>query len=640
MRERTGKSLVWRNTAVFLLVGFFLFAACRSAAIDAPAAAPPSNPKAALAPGTAVPTAPATATSQPSRTPRASPSPIPTFTPTATAVPITISGDPRAAVLSDPVPQDNALCGIVDLLDFPLDPPDALNVSYGGQGFGRFRSRYDLYHAGEDWQLVRGRSNLGVPVYAIGHGRVTYAQALGWGTDQGVIIIRHTFADGSTVLSFYGHLEPDSVTLRAGDCVVRGQKIARIGQPRTPPHLHFEIRTHMPDEPGRGYWPVDPTEAGWLPPSLFIWNNRMASMPGVVWTRPFAAEDTQYIDVVNGDTLILLEDDQLLGLNVADGRLRWQSAITETVSSALVDAGRSLLYTADWSGEVAAYPLLEGEEGTTPLAADPLWQVDLGMMGSPALLPLPGGGLVVSIWEDLTAVSADGDVLWRVKLEQRPFDWLLTDDRLILTVAAPRGPLYSITASGLQAWPVPLNGHPISAGDRIWLYDDEGLYRLDPEARSADLLYRLPQGFLGLGSIIALPEGGVMIAHREQADSRLIAFNPDGTVEWQRSTAQLGTGELRLLLHNDQPYLLLLSGRDLSTQLLLYAIDRQNSVLFHIFIAGTRAPLPGGNWVVSANDDLLLINVGGGSMAALDPGRAVYLINASANQQATAPSGN
>jgi hypothetical protein len=28
-------------------------------------------------------------------------------------------------------------------------------------------------------------------------------------------------------------------------------------------------------------------------------------------------------------------------------------------------------------------------------------------------------------------------------------------------------------------------------------------------------------------------------------------------------------------------------------------------------IGGTREPLPGGNWVVSLNDELLLINVGG-----------------------------
>jgi outer membrane protein assembly factor BamB len=560
-------------------------------------------------------------------------------------VPITITGDPRTAILHDPEPQDNALCSIVDILDFPLDPPDALSVSYGGQGFGRFRSRYDQYHAGEDWQLVRGQSNLGKPVYAIGHGRVTYANPNGWGRDKGVIIIRHTFADGSTVLSFYGHMDPPSVTLHAGDCVVRGQKIAEIGQPRTPPHLHFEIRTHMPEEPGPGYWPTDPTEVGWLPPSQFIWQNRMAAMPGVVWTRPalsvdgsrpssnvpFTAENTQNIGQIDEDTLVILEASQLIGLNTADGRLRWRQALTETVTTGLVDAARSLLYTGDRLGQVVAYPLLESEEGTAVLFANPLWQVDLEMVGSPTLLPLPDGGVVVAVRQDLTAVSADGLVLWRAETVQRPSDWLLTADRLVLTVTGREGPIYSLTAFGLQEWPVTLNGRPVSVGDQIWLYASDGLYRLDPAAMTAELLYQLPQSFLGLGSIIALPDGGALLAHRERDDSRLIIFDAAGTVQWQRSYAQMGSGESRLLLHNGRPYLLLQTGIDITTQLHLYAVDRQNSVLTHIFTSGTREPLPGGNWAVSLNDELLLINVGGGSMAAVDGDTAVALVSASAN---------
>ena len=82
---------------------------------------------------------------------------------------------------------------------------------------------------------IPGPTILLVVSYAIGHGRVVWAHPNGWGTDKGVIIIRHTFADGSAVLSFYGHMDPESVTLRAGECVVRGQHIANIGQPRTPP---------------------------------------------------------------------------------------------------------------------------------------------------------------------------------------------------------------------------------------------------------------------------------------------------------------------------------------------------------------------------------------------------------------------
>lgn len=617
MHKRMGKSWIGQKTAVVILVGLLLFVGCRSTGIDPPLAALPSTQKTMLATQTAVPTATATPLT-PTHTPTATPSLTPTVMPTATAVPLTLTGDPRAAILQAPEIGGNPWCGVVDLLDFPLDPPDALTVSYGGRGFGEFRSRYDQYHAGEDWQLVRGQSNLGKPVYAIGHGRVVWAHPHGWGTDQGVIIIRHTFADGSTVLSFYGHMDPESVTLRAGECVVRGQKIAEIGQPRTPPHLHFEMRTHMPDEPGPGYWPVDPTEAGWLAPSPFIWNQRMAAMPGAVWTRPFTTAGTQYIDEIDGDTLLVLEDGQLIGLNEDDGSLRWQQAITETVTSAMLADNQSLLYATTREGQLAAFPLLTDGEDTTPLAEISLWQVDLNGVGSPTLLPLPGGGVVVSVRQHVTAVSAKGEILWQAELEQRPFDWLLMDDQLILTTAGQQGPIYSLTTAGLQTWPVSLNGQLIQVGEQIWLYDTEGLYRLDPAAMTAELLYPLSLSRGNLVNMIALPDGGALIAHRDRYDARLIAFNADGSVQWQRSYTELGLGELRLLLHNDQPLLLMQTGSDITTQFKLYAIDMPNSTLHHLFTGGSRTPQRDDNWLVSVNDELLLINVGGGSMVGLD----------------------
>ena len=388
----------------------------------------------------------------------------------------------------------------------------------------------------------------------------------------------------------------------------------------------------MPGEPGPGYWPTDPTEVGWLPPSQFVWENRMAAMPGVVWTRPFTAEGSQNIAVLNDDTLIVLEEGQLIGLDVADGHLRWRQAMTETVANAIMNDGQSLLYTADRLGQVTAYPLLETEDGTTSLSDKPLWQVDLEMFRSPVLLPLPDGGVIISVWQDMAAISAEGVVLWEEEVGKRPFDWLLAGDQLIMTTTGMQGPIYSLTASGLQAWPVVMNGRLVTVGEQIWLYSHDGLYRLDPAAMTAELLYQLPQNFLGLGSIIALPDGGAMIAHRERDDSRLIAFNPDGTVQWQRSYAQLGSSASHIYCCTMvSPIFSCNRAVMWMMQLKLYAIDRQNSVLTHIFTGGTRLPLPGTDWVVSINDDLLLINVGGGSMAALDLDTAVSLISSSAN---------
>jgi len=200
---------------------------------------------------TPTPTPTATVTHTPTPTP--APTSTPTPTPTPLARPISTSGDPRAVSLHTTASADGPLCGLVDVFDFPLNPPEGDGVARGGGDFGIYRGRYEKYHAGEDWWMSPWRSSFGSPVYSIGHGRVTYAAPNGWGRDQGIVIVRHSFADGRQVLSFYGHLDPDSVILINGDCVTRGERVGAIGRPTTGPHLHFEIRTHMPDEPGTGY---------------------------------------------------------------------------------------------------------------------------------------------------------------------------------------------------------------------------------------------------------------------------------------------------------------------------------------------------------------------------------------------------
>ena len=221
-----------------------------------------------------VPTATLTTTYTATPSPTITPSPTntqtptPTLTPTPTALPFHISGNPYTARLHDPIATSNAPCGLVDVLDFPIDPPHAANINRGGQDFGVYRQRYEKNHAGEDWGGPGGRGgNFGTPVHSIGHGWVTYAEPEGWNRDKGVVIIRHILADGSTFLSFYGHLDPPSVVLEAGDCVQRGQQVGNIGRPRSSPHLHFEIRTHLPYTPGPGLLASKPYPS-WLVATL------------------------------------------------------------------------------------------------------------------------------------------------------------------------------------------------------------------------------------------------------------------------------------------------------------------------------------------------------------------------------------
>ncbi len=209
------------------------------------------------------------------------------------------------SVRSTPAPQRGAPCGIVDFFDFPLAAPEGDGAD-ARWSFGRYSERYSGIHAGEDW-VYDTRRQPGQPRYSIAHGTVLFAQPLGWGVDQGTIIVRHIFTDGKTILSFYGHLEPDSVVLNPGDCVTRGEQIGRIGKPRGRPHLHFEIRTIYPDRPGPGYWSVDPTLAGWKPPTEYIWDQRLSTSPGVQWTRSFTPSNSILAGLLISNTVAAID---------------------------------------------------------------------------------------------------------------------------------------------------------------------------------------------------------------------------------------------------------------------------------------------------------------------------------------------
>ena len=373
------------------------------AACAAPTPQPPApvlNPTVTLSP-TIPPTPTATAT------------PLPTLTPTPTAIPITIGDNLRDQREATPVAQRGAPCGVVDFFDFPLAAPEGLGAA-ARWPFGRYSERYSGIHAGEDWVYDFG-SSLGKPVYAIGHGQVLYAAPLGWGVDKGTLIIRHTFADGRTIMSFYGHLDPPSVVLNAGDCVARGQQIAAIGQPRGRPHLHFEIRNIFPDRPGPGYWSVDPTLAGWEPPSEYIWDERMNMAPGVKWTRVFTDSDALSLGQLCHNLVAVYQLDRLAALDADTGKQVWKTERDElpswgTPTVAMTSAGPELVTNA--SNYVRGYDPRNGKElwklgrsskitAPTPLFADdkfviasgraperPIFVVKAGARGD---LTLPAG---------------------------------------------------------------------------------------------------------------------------------------------------------------------------------------------------------------------------------------------------------
>ncbi|MFN8563177.1 MAG: M23 family metallopeptidase [Anaerolineae bacterium] len=169
--------------------------------------------------------------------------------------------DGRAAVVAQDAP-----CGVVDALDYPIDISDTLANRY--DDFGLFRSRFGGRHTGLDVAFNRR----GEPVYAAARGIVTYADPEGWDTEKGVVIIRHTFPDGGIYYTLYGHMEQsDDIQFpRVGACIERGDPVGVVGWPsRGLPHLHYEIRNFLPDDGGPGYVEDNPLLSGWYDPLDF-----------------------------------------------------------------------------------------------------------------------------------------------------------------------------------------------------------------------------------------------------------------------------------------------------------------------------------------------------------------------------------
>ncbi|HEY45959.1 MAG TPA: M23 family metallopeptidase [Anaerolineae bacterium] len=571
-------------------------------------------------------TIPATEDIPPTATPTITP------TPTSTAIPISITDSLLRAQQSTPSSEPGARCGVVDTLDFPIDPPEAKNVRFGGQDFGVFRDAYYGYHAGEDWWGPGDRaSSFGVPVHSIGHGVVTYAEPNGWGRDKGVIIIRHTFPDGSRILSFYGHLHPPSVTLRLGDCVARGDPIGQIGQPRSSPHLHFEIREHMPSSTGRGYWSSDPAKAGWKPPSQFIWTYRIQTSPGVEWLWSSANNIVQNLGLWNRDTVVAITTEEILGIDFEDGSLLWKIPISDQSTDALFDSQLPLIYSFNHRRELVAYEMsdLDSEDqiSAPDLPIEPIWEIPLGSSRAPTLLPLPNGGIAVAGRDRILGVSSSGELLWQHNPFARPMDWALMNGQLFLTTTGRTDPIWTIDENGPTAWEVPLSGHLAVHEEKVWIYADDGIYLLDMEHQSADLIYSLPNGMIRLGDTVALPNGNVLVDHTDISDRRLMLIGSNGELRWQRSYSGILQGELSLIELGGTPYLVTQDETNLTQEsrtttwreIIIYSVDIHSGDLTLVFHGGTRDPDQGSTSILTIGDDRILINLWGTTLLVLNP---------------------
>lgn len=602
-----------RRFALFILI--ILLAACSGASGDADK--PGVEVVRIVITSTFAPTDTASPTPTTTRTPTASTTPTPTLTPTPTAPEIVASGNPRAYTLFDPLPQSGAPCGWADTLDFPLDPPNGVGAR-GGSDFGTYRNRYEKFHAGEDWGLSN-RNNFGQPVYSIGHGQVTYAQPLGWGADKGVVIVRHTFPDGSSFLSFYGHLDPPSVTLIEGTCVARGDVVGEIGRPRTSPHLHFEIRVHLPYATGGGYWPGDPTGAGWLHPSNTISKVRFQVAPGVSWVRENGA--TMPLGSLDNTTFMLIQQDRFIGIDLFTGDELWSYELTENIKDALLDPVEERFYISDVLAGLQSYPIPSiDSDGSLPDVLEPLWEQKLPISGRMDLMPLPNGGVLVSHKDTLSAFSPNGDLRWEEENRSYLAAWTLAEDVLLFTTTDKEKPLMSADNQGLVNWEETLPGIPLAANGFAWLYAEDGLYQLDVADQTAQRVYDLPTALLRRSTAISMSDGSVLLFHSDIDDRRLLAFDNQGTLMWEFSIPldddpQLFELDGEIYLLNKPSF----SSRGSYRSLQIFLVDSENGQLSRIFEGGSRAFDPRHTWINAVNQQKLWIQIGDNGGLLFDP---------------------
>jgi outer membrane protein assembly factor BamB len=542
-------------------------------------------------------------------TPTPSPTATSTPTPTPTASPLSLFDGLRVQRAVAPAPQRGAPCGVVDFFDFPLGAPEGKGAA-ARWPFGRYSERYSGIHAGEDW--VYNGGSLGQPVYSIGHGTVLFARPLGWGVDQGTILVRHVLTDGKSILSFYGHLQPASVALNPGDCVTRGEQIGLIGKPRTSPHLHFEIRTIYPDRPGPGYWAVDPTLAGWKPPTEYIWDQRLNTSPGVKWTRPFTTLNSILAGLLISNTVAAIDDDQLLALDVDTGKIRWTQPLSSSVRAAVVDETRTMIYLTTISDTLQAIDA----------AGQSRWQIPVTSTARSVLLPSPHGGVILHDGRSLKGYAVDGKRAWQIENIPAPIDWLDHDGQLLFTVGGDQPTLYRLDQSGVITPVAPLGGQLAAAADQLFVDGPTALYQLSETPippKNGDyfmLLKQFDRMVYNEDSLIVTADRSLIVAHHGINGIRLVALRADGSQRWERSLQQLTKGAPRLVAVGQEVYAVTVEGD-------VWWIDQRSGEAQRV-LDGTRlVNLSGHVQAFVTSRGTLIIDFRRGRIVALDPQAAV-----------------
>jgi outer membrane protein assembly factor BamB len=203
---------------------------------------------------------------------------------------------------------------------------------------------------------------------------------------------------------------------------------------------------------------------------------------------------------------------------------------------------------------------------------------------------------------------------------------------LIFTSSGAEASVWVVNQAKPPVQAARIEGRLVASGDQLFVYNLTGLYRLSPDLRSVTLLYPLPRAYTDLDDAVALPDDGLLLAHVDPADARLIALNADGTLRWQRSyvpairAQSVAQARPRLVTTGNRVYLLLQNNVSTSSITDIFSVGLDDGALTRIFTGGTRNLAQEDVWALAVDGDLVLVNYGG-SVVALMSGRRSRLRN-------------
>jgi len=104
--------------------------------------------------------------------------------------------------------------------------------------------RFSGYHTGVDFETTPAEANIDIPIYAVCSGKLIFKR---WVSGDGGAIIQSCILNKQAYTVVYAHIKLSSVTLKIGDKIFAGDKIAVLGKGYSTEtdgerkHLHLAI---------------------------------------------------------------------------------------------------------------------------------------------------------------------------------------------------------------------------------------------------------------------------------------------------------------------------------------------------------------------------------------------------------------